>query len=99
MSCIRSGPDADHTYRFHLRTMSTGAPHPLALNSAVLCHVQAAPDSRLSYTIQISAEHLGILFNSVEDGENELIIWEWKSGVIEVVSKSCNLRHDFIKIM
>ncbi|KAF9462092.1 hypothetical protein BDZ94DRAFT_1261927 [Collybia nuda] len=76
-----SGGHSDHTYRFHLRTMSTGADHPLALQP-VICHIQEKPNLQVSYAIQISTEFLGIFLISAEE-ENELFIWEWKTGVIE----------------
>lgn len=79
--------------------MSTGVAHPLAIKP-VICHIQVEPDPQLSYTIQISAEYFGILFFSVEDGQNELIIWEWKTGVIETVSKQQHcLKYCRVKIL
>jgi len=78
-----SDSDPDHSYHFHLRTMSTGGPHPKAPNPPVISYPQTAQDIQLSYTVQISAQHLGILFNSDEVGENQLAIWEWTSGVLE----------------
>jgi len=66
--------------------MSTGAPHPMAPNPPIISYPQTVQDTQLSYTIQISAQHLGILFNSAEAGENELVVWEWTSGTTEVVS-------------
>ncbi|KAK7059119.1 Amino-acid acetyltransferase, mitochondrial [Paramarasmius palmivorus] len=73
------GTNANRSYRFHLRTMSKCTKHPLARES-VLMHTQKVPDIQLSYSIQVSGDNLGILFNSVEAGENELIIWDWKTG-------------------
>jgi hypothetical protein len=76
----------------HLRAMSTGEPHPLAPKLAVLSHLQRFRDSAASYTIQVSADHVGVLFHRVEAGENELIVWDWKSGHIEVVRISGSYR-------
>lgn len=84
----RQGHDPDRTHRFHLYTMSTGQIHPLAPSPAVVCHPQAVPDPGLYYSVQVSGDHIAILLNSVNAGENELIVWEWKSGIIEAVS-SC----------
>ena len=66
--------------------MSTGGPHPKAPNPPIISYPQTVHDAQLSYTVQISAQHLGILFNSAETGENELAIWDWTSGVSETVS-------------
>lgn len=74
----------DRSYHLHLRTMSTGGPHPKAPDPPIISYPQTNQHSQLS--IQISAQHLGILFSSAQPGENELIIWEWMSGKIEVVS-------------
>ncbi|RDB28805.1 hypothetical protein Hypma_015693 [Hypsizygus marmoreus] len=79
-----SGPNPDHNYRFHLRTLSSGGQHPLAFNPAVICHPQTTEDMQMTYTMQISEDHFGVLFNSLNDGENEFCIWEWKSGRREV---------------
>lgn len=72
----------DRSYHLHLRTMSTGGPHPKAPDPPIISYPQTNQHSQLS--IQISAQHLGILFSSAQPGENELIIWEWMSGKIEV---------------
>jgi hypothetical protein len=67
--------------------MSTGGPHPKAPNPPILSYPQTIRDAQLSYTFQISAQHLGILFhNSAEAGQNELAVWDWTSGAIETVS-------------
>ena len=83
---FRSGSSPDHSYRFHLRTMSTGGPHPKAPDPPVISYPQLVQDAHVSYAIQISAQHLGIFFNSHEHQENELTVWEWTSGIIETVS-------------
>jgi hypothetical protein len=66
--------------------MSTGGPHPKAPKPPVISYPQTVQDTQLSYTVQISAQHLGIFFNSAEAGENELAVWEWTSGALEAVS-------------
>ncbi|KAG7099024.1 hypothetical protein E1B28_000907 [Marasmius oreades] len=76
------GQNPDHCYRIHLRTMSSCTRHPQA-NGDVLVHKQESPDPHLSYSIQVSGEHLGILFHSVEAGVNEIIVWNWRSGHIK----------------
>lgn len=66
--------------------MSTGIVHPLA-SQPIISHVQIEPDPDLSYTVQISAEYLGILFSDGLAEQNDLIIWNWKTGAIELVSR------------
>jgi hypothetical protein len=82
----RSGQNPDHSYHLHLRTMSTGGPHPKAPNPPIISYPQLVQDTQVSYSLQISAQHLGIIFHSVEGEENILAIWEWTSGVLEAVS-------------
>uniref|UniRef100_A0A0W0FGW4 F-box domain-containing protein n=1 Tax=Moniliophthora roreri TaxID=221103 RepID=A0A0W0FGW4_MONRR len=72
------GNNADRCHRFYLRTMSKCTKHPLARDGFIV-HKQMVPD-RLSYSIQVSGDNVGVLFNSLESGENELVIWDWKTG-------------------
>lgn len=74
------GQNPDHCYRFHLKSMSSCDKHPQASGDGVLVHKQELPDPHLSYSIQVSGDHLGILFHSVEADINELIVWNWRSG-------------------
>ncbi|KAH9937048.1 uncharacterized protein B0H18DRAFT_968898 [Fomitopsis serialis] len=74
-------------FHVHLRNMYTGAPHPAAPNPAVLTH---QPDgTQASYGIQISGDHIGIFVLSANEISNEVVIWNWKTGV-------CKLRHVLI---
>ncbi|TFK36862.1 hypothetical protein BDQ12DRAFT_633178 [Crucibulum laeve] len=77
------GANADHTHRIHLRSLSTAGQHPSA-RTPVLTHIQDERDAGYSYTIQISGDYVGILFNTMLTGENELLIWNWKKGILEI---------------
>jgi hypothetical protein len=66
--------------------MSTGGPHPKAPNPPTISYPQTVQDNQSSFSLQISAQHLGILFHSVEAGENILAVWKWTSGTLEAVS-------------
>lgn len=71
-------------FHVHLRNMYTGAPHSAAPNPAVLTH---QPDGmQMSYSIQISGDHLGIFVLSANEISNEVVLWNWKTGV-------CKLRY------
>jgi hypothetical protein len=85
LRCTRRGKSTSHAHRFHLLCLKTGAVHPLAPDPPVLSHEQQAEDNELSYSIQISDDYMGILFHSVRVGENELVIWNWKTGDINLV--------------
>ncbi|KAK1228646.1 hypothetical protein PQX77_008240 [Marasmius sp. AFHP31] len=79
----------DRSYRFHIKTLSSCTKHPLYVGDGpddpgVIVHRQRFPDPHLSYTVQISGHHLGVLFNSVEMGENEIIIWDWRNGAMKL---------------
>ncbi|KAL0578615.1 Amino-acid acetyltransferase, mitochondrial [Marasmius crinis-equi] len=76
------GPMADRSYRFHIKTLSGCEKHPLSTGDGILVHRQIFPDPNLSYTIQVSGKHLGILLNSFEVGENELLVWNWQTGAL-----------------
>ncbi|KDQ30956.1 hypothetical protein PLEOSDRAFT_1075174 [Pleurotus ostreatus PC15] len=78
-----SGTSAAATTEFqvHLKSLTTGKPHPLAPNSGVLSFTKVGRDLPVSLTVQISGTQLAILFHSLaEDAENELVIWNWHTG-------------------
>ncbi|EPT03889.1 hypothetical protein FOMPIDRAFT_74431 [Fomitopsis schrenkii] len=71
-------------FNVHLRDMYTGAPHPAAPNPAVLTLQPVG--HQVSYSISISGDYLGIYVLSANEINNEVIIWNWKTGV-------CKLRY------
>ncbi|KAA1467899.1 hypothetical protein DENSPDRAFT_770219 [Dentipellis sp. KUC8613] len=72
--------DLDGICRIHIRTLSTGEPHPLAERiSGILEYPIASPD--LSFTIQPHRDYIGVIFEPTENEvENLFIIWNWKTG-------------------
>lgn len=71
-------------FNVHLRDMYTGAPHPAAPNPAVLTLQPVG--HQVSYSISISGDYLGIYVLSANEINNEVIIWNWKTGVCKLVS-------------
>jgi hypothetical protein len=70
-----------------LRTLSTGDPHPLAANSGVLVHQQQhRAVEEPYYLILTCGDTLGILFGSRGFEETEVVLWNWKTGTVLVVS-------------
>lgn len=78
------GQTADHTYRLHIRTLTTGEPHPEAKGGTILSNIQTFRDEDTSYTIQISGHYVGVLFNSVHVDGTELVIWDWKTSQVQM---------------
>lgn len=78
-------PEVARKHSIHLRSLSDGKPHPLAREAPVLYH---APVFCVSYTIQVSGTFIAIHFRS--DDSNELGIWNWMTGELQVVSRDCN---------
>lgn len=72
--------------RVHLRSLATGKIHPDAPKTGMLVH-QLRPE-RYSYTIQTSEDFLGLLIQGPEEVACELLIWNWKSGALRIVSGS-----------
>lgn len=68
----------------HLRDLYTGGPHPAAPNPAVL--TLQPMDTPESYSIIVSGDYLGIHVLSAPRIHNEIIIWNWKTGVCKLVS-------------
>ncbi|KAI0649960.1 hypothetical protein C8Q79DRAFT_941783 [Trametes meyenii] len=66
------------TCSVHLRTLSTGEPHPAAPRPAVLTHTPQ--EGRYSYTIQIAEDFVAILMTCGDADHSELLIWNWKTG-------------------
>ena len=68
-----------------LRRLSDGSPHPSAVKTSTLEHSLPITVARVSFMIQICAEYLGIMFISGGEGNNEMVIWNWKTGVKQMV--------------
>jgi hypothetical protein len=73
--------------QIRLHTLSTGETHPLARNPATLEYTRIVPGHTIvsSYSIRVSADYVGILF-LYHDDENELVVWNWKTGAKCLVS-------------
>jgi len=65
----------------HFRNLRTGEAHPSA-RLATITHEQDTPDALVKYTLQVSGDHIGILFH--HQGGNELLIVEWKTGQVKM---------------
>ena len=81
-------PESICKHSIHLRSLSDGKPHSLARDVPVLYHSQVTGGLGLSYTIQVSGTFIAILFCS--DDSNELGIWNWMTGKLQLVSGYCN---------
>ena len=78
-------------FRIRLLSLSTGEEHRLAKDNATLEHLPAVPRVRWLHSIRISGDYLGILFINRDDDDdddgNELVVWNWKTGTKNLVSK------------
>ncbi|KIM47851.1 hypothetical protein M413DRAFT_439532 [Hebeloma cylindrosporum] len=72
-------PGSVHEQRFHLRSMKTGEPHPLAA-CPMLALQQKIEHENNSYDLQISGDLLTVLCTPFSAEIFELAIWHWKSG-------------------
>jgi hypothetical protein len=85
--------------RIRLLTLSAGEEHRLAGDNATLEHLPAVPHVHWTHSIRISGDYLGILFINIDgdgDGDNdddgnELVVWNWKTGVKTLVSEYLHL--------
>lgn len=77
-------------YALHLLSMTTCQPHPAAENPIIIyprtIDLRAQPEVSLS----ITNSRLAILVGSGIDGV-EVVVWDWKTGMIVLVSKSLPL--------
>ncbi|KAJ3550285.1 hypothetical protein NMY22_g566 [Coprinellus aureogranulatus] len=69
-------------HQIHLLSLerTPGTPHPLAKGGHILSLTQDFIDPELSFTIQISNDYLGIMAHTAHAGQNEFIVWNWKTG-------------------
>jgi hypothetical protein len=79
--------------RIRLLALSTGEVHRLARDTATIEHLPAVS---WSHSIRISGDYVGVLFISSggdgdddddDDDGNELVVWNWKTGVKNLVSE------------
>ncbi|KAM5545949.1 hypothetical protein V8D89_000075 [Ganoderma adspersum] len=70
------------TVRIHLKSLSTGAPHPAGPQGGMVTY-QPKP-GRYSYAIQTSEGYLGILTSSQGEDASELLVWEWRTGTLHL---------------
>ncbi|KAI0695131.1 hypothetical protein BC835DRAFT_1273744 [Cytidiella melzeri] len=73
------------TFHVHLRSMQTGQPHQEATKPAVLSHTPEG--EQFSFAIQISGDHIGILFICSDEHESQILIWDWRTGICEMALK------------
>jgi hypothetical protein len=81
-------------FRIQLRTLSTGEKHPFAGSTAVVDYTLTTPEpiDRWSYSIRISGDYVGILFQDILESGNRLVVWSWRTGVQKLVVLSGILR-------
>lgn len=61
--------------------MSDGSPHSSVAKTSTLEHTLPVTVARVSFTIQVCAEYLGVMFISSGEGDSEMVIWNWMTGV------------------
>lgn len=77
--------------RIHLRSLTTGDRHRLAPQSAILVHDLDARNVRVTYTLQVCGNLLGILFTHPGDADPELTIWDWTTGKVTLTCFSSEI--------
>ena len=71
-------------YRVHLLQLSTGQSHDEAAKPGILSHSTEGFD--YSFAIQVCGDRLSVLFiGHTMESENDLLVWNWKSGKTETV--------------
>ncbi|KAH6916880.1 hypothetical protein BKA70DRAFT_1250852 [Coprinopsis sp. MPI-PUGE-AT-0042] len=84
---VWSHSQQETTHTLHLMSLESapGEPHPLAHDDKTLQHVIDFRDLGLSYIISISGEYVALLISTRHSGENEFIIWNWRTGEKKLV--------------
>ncbi|EIW84388.1 hypothetical protein CONPUDRAFT_100433, partial [Coniophora puteana RWD-64-598 SS2] len=70
--------------KVHLRTMSTGAPHPGAHDVAIPLPHLTIGEREYHFTLQISGSRLGLMVEDLNrEMKPDILIWDWPSGQLE----------------
>lgn len=90
---FRNAETKENVNRLHLLSLekNPGTPHPLAPPNAVLSHVKTGAQIHqhgVSYTITISGDFIGLLVNFIGVAQNEFLVWNWKTGRLNLVCLS-----------
>ncbi|EKM61136.1 uncharacterized protein PHACADRAFT_247528 [Phanerochaete carnosa HHB-10118-sp] len=75
-------PNDNGLYRVHVLELSSGQKHPNTTSSGVIDHSAGGMD--FSFAIQIAGLFIGVMFISHGVHENQLLIWNWKTGITEL---------------
>ena len=73
----------------HIRSLTTGKVHPLAIKSPVLVHDVDLRTANLTFMIQIHSDRLAVHFISHGIAPSELVVWNWKTGERLLVRQPC----------
>ncbi|KAF8510601.1 hypothetical protein JB92DRAFT_3118774 [Gautieria morchelliformis] len=88
VACPPTDDEEWHTFLIHLRTMSTGAPHPCATDPVLSC-VPIFLDIRYDLSVQIMGKFVAVLYHTpAEDSRDLLFIWDWKTGQLLIILAS-----------
>ncbi|KAF9229120.1 hypothetical protein BS17DRAFT_771061 [Gyrodon lividus] len=74
----------------HLRSLTTGKEHPLAIKPPILTHGVDLRAASLTFMAQVHRDHVAVHFIS-QTAPSELVVWNWKTGQILVNTYSANL--------
>ncbi|KIJ08313.1 hypothetical protein PAXINDRAFT_139363 [Paxillus involutus ATCC 200175] len=66
----------------HLRSLTTGEEHPLATKPPILLHDVDLRAAILSFMVQVHSDHVAVHFISHGTAPSELVVWNWKTGLI-----------------
>ena len=73
-----------HPYSILLLALSTGQPHPHSANGGVLHFEPSRCPALGNSKHEISGDFLGMITHGITALDDRLVIWNWKTGVIQV---------------
>ncbi|KAL4069738.1 hypothetical protein V8B97DRAFT_1872356 [Scleroderma yunnanense] len=76
----------------HIRSLTTGNRHPLAPDPPVLRHIVDVPALDLSFLVQVCVDRVAVHFMRPEAVPSELVVWNWKTGKLELNVYSFDIR-------
>ncbi|TFK72775.1 hypothetical protein BDN72DRAFT_835875 [Pluteus cervinus] len=71
---------SDETFTLHIRSLSTGEPHPLA-QVCKLPYRSTFDVGEWWYVIQVHGHQVAIMCQSLSGDESELVVYDWQTGV------------------
>ncbi|KAF9014117.1 hypothetical protein BDQ17DRAFT_1342106 [Cyathus striatus] len=70
--------DVQTSFRIHMLSLATGIQHPLAKKQTI-AYLPNQLGTMWWYVVRICYDHVAVMFQVLEEGTCELVVWNWKT--------------------